>query len=923
MSPVERKRALKSLFFGSLLTAIVAAADLGNHFVSADRWLGDRRARHFQLFTPAPTDRLLHLDVDETALAAVGSWPWPRSVLGDIVEELGRNEAAVVAFDILFTEEQPSGVQQNEDGSSKVVDHDLNLANSFGRCRETILPCGFSFEQPSGSPARDLLVSLLCEDVGAAPAALKERLAEAGIFDVDPDDILLARRDAVTLLVNREMTRAPIDLERLKQALVPQQSEVQQILDRLIEDEYQTYTSRQSMARFALTAREVIPHLLRAREQQAPLAILANAASRGGFVDYLPLDDGVVRGVPMWVEFGGRLYPQLGLAMACAVLGVEPQRIELQPDRITLPLHGGQKVVIPVYAEDARLQRKVGMFFDVPMFGTADWKTMYDWGRNEKTRQHLPITVIWDLSRSRKAIRENNRIADEASSLIWRIRGVRPSNAFNSYRDNLDELVMRAADIENTLRRSKAWYAALTEKEAASGAEEDRLFVQAYKHLLEVKAAIDIFSEQQAKVRNQIENKAIIIGSVTTGAGDFVPTRIHPKCPGTVVHGAVFNAIMTGELYSYAPVWANVGTALILGMLATGMAAVLSPRLSLICTTVLAVAFLLFNAIVLFDYGNWIVKMAAPVAALGLAWSGITMIRFVVEVTERSRITRRFRTYVDPALVSYVVDHPNESRLEGQVRELTIVYTDIAGFTTLTEKLQERSVGILNEYMSLMIPIIRAHRGYVNKFLGDGIMFFFGAPIENPDHAADAISAVLEMQGKMAVLNERLAQRGLPAISMRAGISTGKVVVGDAGAADACDYTVLGDAANLGARLESANKFFGSRILMSERTLHCAGSGFVSRPLGRLQVVGKSQCIMVSEPLCRADGARPEDLELARLSSEVVELYVSRDFGGCLQAIRRMVGRFGPSKFTSIYEMCCAGDCAEPDFDGRLVLDEK
>ena len=164
---------------------------------------------------------------------------------------------------------------------------------------------------------------------------------------------------------------------------------------------------------------------------------------------------------------------------------------------------------------------------------------------------------------------------------------------------------------------------------------------------------------------------------------------------------------------------------------------------------------------------------------------------------------------------------------------MTVVFTDMVGFTALSERLGEKIVPLLNEFMSLMVPLIRErHHGYVNKFLGDGIMFFFGAPKPNHMHAVDAVASVLDMHVALEELNRRLDQRGLPRIGMRAGISSGEMVVGNAGSAESADYTVLGDMVNLGARLESANKLVGTSTLITSRTAELLNGEF-RHPAGR------------------------------------------------------------------------------------------
>ncbi len=180
----------------------------------------------------------------------------------------------------------------------------------------------------------------------------------------------------------------------------------------------------------------------------------------------------------------------------------------------------------------------------------------------------------------------------------------------------------------------------------------------------------------------------------------------------------------------------------------------------------LGISYFLFNWYLLFDFSQLIVGIAGPAIAMLLTWISCQLVEFLVEKLERVRITPPVRTYVDPALVNYLVEHPDENVTDGQEREMTVVFTDLAGFTTISEKLKEKVVPLLNEYLGLMVTIIRKHNGYVNKFLGDGIMFFYNAPRPNPNHAADAVATVLEMQEKLIAFNEGLIRRGLPAITI-------------------------------------------------------------------------------------------------------------------------------------------------------------
>ena len=319
------------------------------------------------------------------------------------------------------------------------------------------------------------------------------------------------------------------------------------------------------------------------------------------------------------------------------------------------------------------------------------------------------------------------------------------------------------------------------------------------------------------------------------------------------------------------------------------------------------------------------------VSMLMLAW-GLGE-EYTQHERQRMHVTRRFKSYVDPALVKYVLDHPEHEHFDGEVREMTVVFTDLEGFTPLSEKLREGVVPLLNEYLKVMTPLIREHNGYRNKWLGDGMMFFYGAPETNPDHAIHAVATVLKMQEMMLEFNESLAQQrkhqgeSLPPLAMRAGVSTGKMIVGDAGPEDASDYTAIGASVNLGARLESANKAMGTRILLSEHTLQSLPPDlFLIRPIGRLKLIGVGRPEMVYEPIAHFKDATEKQKRCAELSVEMVTCFRKADFHGCLALEEQMTSEIGPSKFGEVYRQLCGQyllDAPKPGFAGEIVLSTK
>ena len=335
--------------------------------------------------------------------------------------------------------------------------------------------------------------------------------------------------------------------------------------------------------------------------------------------------------------------------------------------------------------------------------------------------------------------------------------------------------------------------------------------------------------------------------------GDFYPTALDDRTPGVVVHAAVANSILTGYVVVPAPPWTGVIATLVLGLLAALGATRVGPRLSFLFALLLALLYAGFNMLVLFDRLHVAAAFVTPITSTFLAWGMSTAVRAVRDQRDKAQLRRQFGARVSPQLFEYLVEHPGVVDLAGEEREVTCFFSDLAGFTELSEALtSRRTVGLLNRYMAAMNEVLTQHDAYVNKFLGDGIMAIWGAFATDTPHAERACRAAL---GCAARLTELAKDPDLAELSMRIGIATGVVTIGDCGAPpDLRDYTVIGDSANLAARLESANKQFGTKILVNARTRELASDQIISRPLGTITVVGQKKPTDVHEVLALAGG---------------------------------------------------------------------
>jgi adenylate cyclase len=218
-----------------------------------------------------------------------------------------------------------------------------------------------------------------------------------------------------------------------------------------------------------------------------------------------------------------------------------------------------------------------------------------------------------------------------------------------------------------------------------------------------------------------------------------------------------------------------------------------------------------------------------------------------------------FSRFVSRDVYDQLMADPSRASLGGARRDMTVLFSDIRGFTTFTELGRaEAVVAQLNEYFSTMVPVVLAHRGTVDKFVGDMIMALFGAPLEDPDHADHAVRTALAMIEALEGLNARWAAAGLPVLDIGVGVNTGDMVAGNIGSESIMSYTVIGDAVNLASRLESLNKQYGTRIIISRATRDRLKRRYDMKPLGAVTVKGKSEAVEIFEVMREAQGAGQE-----------------------------------------------------------------
>jgi adenylate cyclase len=348
-------------------------------------------------------------------------------------------------------------------------------------------------------------------------------------------------------------------------------------------------------------------------------------------------------------------------------------------------------------------------------------------------------------------------------------------------------------------------------------------------------------------------DKIVFVGVTAAGLYDVFETPFSGgKMPGIQVHAAVADDLLSNRFLAPAPGSVRVISVAVAGLAVGALAAVVPAWWASLATAFVAAGFVAV-ATRLFAGGLW-VELTQPLLAAAVALFGGVVYQYFFEGREKRKMKRLFGQYVSKDVYAQLVAHPELARLGGQRRDMTVLFSDIRGFTTLTEKGQpEDIVHMLNEYFTRMVEIVFRHKGTVDKFVGDMVMALFGAPLEDPLHADHAVEAAIDMMDELRKLNAAWVAEGRDVkVDIGIGVNTGPMIAGNIGSAQIMSYTVIGDAVNLGSRLESLNKQYSTHIIISDETRQRLTGKYVFRPLGDVVVKGKTRPVAIFEVVGRA-----------------------------------------------------------------------
>ncbi len=425
----------------------------------------------------------------------------------------------------------------------------------------------------------------------------------------------------------------------------------------------------------------------------------------------------------------------------------------------------------------------------------------------------------------------------------------------------------------------------------------------------------------------RLKDKIILVGTTTPGLMDMRATPVAKVYPGVEVHANMISGILDQNLKE-RPAYmlgAEVVWLLLIGLALSFLLPLLSPAKAIL-TSAFVLGATTGLSLLTWSYGNILMPVANSVVMIALLFALNMSYGYFVESRTKRQITGLFGQYVPSELVEEMAKHPESVSMEGESREMTILFSDVRGFTTISEGLDAKELTLLmHEFLTPLSRVIYKHRGTIDKYMGDCIMAFWGAPLPDPTHARNAMLAGIEMQSALRALQPYFKERGWPEIHAGVGINTGRVSVGNMGSEVRVAYTVMGDEVNLASRLEGITKQYGVGIIVGENTRN-AVPDFIYRELDHVRVKGKDKPVAIYEPVGLASEASKALHDEVRLFHEVRRFYRKQSWE---QAELQLMNLQRMSPDTELYKVYAKrvayfrNNPPAADWDGVFVFETK
>ncbi len=399
-----------------------------------------------------------------------------------------------------------------------------------------------------------------------------------------------------------------------------------------------------------------------------------------------------------------------------------------------------------------------------------------------------------------------------------------------------------------------------------------------------------------------LKGSIVLIGTTAAGLHDLRTTPVGDKFPGVEVHANIISGILDQRVKHHPRYVQGIEFTLLI-FIAIVMTLVLprAPVMTATLLTALVIVIVAAGNLVLWNEANMVIPVASSITFAFALYLFHMIYGFFAETRGRRALSHLFGQYVPPELVAEMSLNPQNFDMESESRDLTVLFTDVRGFTGIAEGLDPPELSrLMNGFLTPMTRVIHRHRGTIDKYIGDAIMAFWGAPLNDPHHARNALFAAFEMQGALQAMNKDFKKKGWPEMQIGIGLNTGLMRVGNMGSEFRMAYTVMGDAVNLGSRLEGLTKTYGIDLMVGEGTKDKLPD-YVFRKLDQVQVKGKAEPVNIYEPLGLTTEVSTEELDELRLYNEALRNYLNQEWRMAKMRFQNLQRMFTGRKLYDLY----------------------
>jgi len=830
------------------------------------------------------------LDVDDNAIAYNGMYPWPRSIPADGLLRLKEHGARAAVFDIEYIDRGPQGV----DG----VYLSQGLPSDFYRTFSGI-----------DSAVRNTFTSFT--EGRISRAELGQYAAKLSDYIMSEQNDLFGKAQGVARDNDRYLAQAFALFARSWATLNLRDSPLtdeEQASRRQLAQERFSYpvTASPDAHRGGVTA-DILP----------ALPIFSNSAQGAGFTNVEIDADGVRRRVYLAQNVHDHWYLQLAFAPLINFLG-RPE-IVLEKRRLTIKqaqIDGIKKdIVIP-------LDAKGRMMLDWPKTDYKDTLKHISFAgfssldnieaeiekyTDALYNSALPFFAQFDSSLVRVPVLLGNMAELFDAARVMKANALEycsddSFDAFLEYRGQSYELLeeILALEIDEKIKKLVSWLAAEYPENAREITDEAE-----YISFLTDSLSVDMESRKEltAEIDETVRDKFCIIGRVDTGTTDYGANPFYGKYVNVGTHGVVLDTILYESFITPLSEWWNLLFVLVFVPLFMLSSSRLTP-VSRAGTGFAMIALVIAGSILVFRYTGYFFGPLGTVSAMLIAVIAREIYSYAISEKEKSFIRSAFSTYVSGDVVKEIINDPSRLQLGGTERRMTAIFTDVKGFSTISEKLSPGElVSLLNRYLSAMSDVILSEKGTIDKYEGDAIIAFFGAPLDLADHALRACVSAITMRRLESELNVIIMEQKLSPSPLltRIGINTGKMVAGNMGTQNKMNYTIMGNAVNLAARLEGVNKQYGTWILASEDTVRETGDSLLARKLDRVRVVGINEPVRLYELVNTMNDASVEQKKLVDVFHGALDIFEKRNWKQAAEGFKEALSLKAEDNPSKIY----------------------